>query len=159
VTSAPGDRAEARHAITDLLFQYAHLIDAGELDAVGLLFSHATYRTVGHDVVLSGATEVTGAQRYVMRLYDGSPRTHHNISNVIVQLDATGTQATSRSYFTVLFHSPTSGADPHVILTGRYNDTFACVDGTWRFTDRLITMDQVGDLREHLRLDRLSASG
>ncbi len=150
-----GERAEARAAITDLLHQYAHLIDAGELEAVGLLFAQATYRTVGHDVVLSGAAEVTAAQRFVVRLYDGSPRTHHDIGNVIVQVDASGTQATSRSYFTVVFHSPTTGADPRIILTGRYNDTFACTDGTWHFTDRLITMDQVGDLSEHLHLDRL----
>jgi len=150
-----GSAADARAAITDLLFEYAHLIDAGELDAVGALFADATYRTVGHDVVLRGAADVTGAQRYVMRLYDGSPRTHHNIGNVTVSMDPSGATATSRAYFTVIFHPPAPGQDPRVILTGRYEDTFACEDGTWQFTDRLIHMDQVGDLSEHLHLDRL----
>jgi len=147
--------AEAHTAITDLLFEYAHRIDAGKLDAVGALFADATYRTVGHDVVLRGAAAVTGAQRYVMRLYDGSPRTHHNIGNVIVTVDATGATASSRSYFTVVFQPPAPGSEPRVILTGRYQDTFGCRDTTWHFTDRLIHLDQVGDLSEHLYLDRL----
>jgi len=149
------ERTDERTAITDLLFEYAHLIDAGDLDGVGALFADSTYRTMGHEVVLRGAAEVSGAQRYVMRLYGGSPRTHHNVSNVIVQVDGSGREATSRAYFTVVFHPPTPGSDPRVILTGRYEDTFTCVDGRWRFTDRLIHMDQVGDLSEHLRLERL----
>ncbi len=151
--------ANARHAVTDLLFEYTYLIDAGDLDGVGALFADATSRTVGSDVVLRGAAEVTAAQRFVMRLYDGSPRTHHDVGNVIVAFEPAGTRATSRSYFTVTFAPPGPGEGPRVILTGRYEDSFALVDGAWRFTDRLIHMDQLGDLSEHLHLDRFTPPG
>jgi hypothetical protein len=150
---APG---EVRDAITDLLYEYTYRIDAGDLDGVGDLFADATYRTVGSDVVLRGRDEVTAAQRFVMRLYDGSPRTHHNVGNVIVRVEPSGTAATSRSYFTVTFQPPGPGEGPRVILTGRYEDRFERVDGQWRFADRLIHMDQVGDLSEHLQLDRFT---
>ena len=37
------------------------------------------------------------------------------------------------------------------VITGRYHDTFEKVDGHWRFCDRLIIGDLVGDLTQHLR--------
>ncbi len=154
--TGPTSLAAVRDAVTDLLFEYTYRIDAGDLDGVGALFADATYRTVGSDVVLRGAAEVTAAQRFVVRLHDGSPRTHHDVGNVIVAVDPSGTTATSRSYFTVTFAPPRPGEGPRVILTGRYEDAFALVDRTWRFTDRLIHMDQVGDLSEHLHLDRFT---
>ena len=42
-----------------------------------------------------------------------------------------------------------------VIIAGRYHDAFAEVDGAWRFTDRLIFSDLVGDLSHHLRQNPL----
>ena len=38
-----------------------------------------------------------------------------------------------------------------MIIAGRYHDAFARVDGAWRFTDRLIFSDLVGDLSHHLK--------
>ncbi len=143
-----------RQAIVDLLHEYAFRIDGGDLDGVGALFADATYRTVGSDVTLRGADEVAAAQRFVVRLYDGSPRTHHDITNTVVAA-AGPDAATGRSYFTVTFAPP--GEGPRPILTGRYEDRFARgSDGTWRFTDRLIHLDQVGDLSGHLHLDRFT---
>jgi hypothetical protein len=39
------------------------------------------------------------------------------------------------------------------IVGGRYEDRFERVGGAWRFTERLIHVDQVGDVSEHLALD------
>jgi len=36
------------------------------------------------------------------------------------------------------------------ILCGRYHDAFERVGGAWRFADRLILPDLVGDLSRHL---------
>ena len=38
-------------------------------------------------------------------------------------------------------------------IVGRYHDVFAKADGAWRFTDRLVHTNLIGDLRGHLRHD------
>lgn len=153
MTGSSGSAADERDAIADLLFEYAARIDGGDLAGVGALFSHATYRTVGSPVVLQGAAEVQAAQEAVVRLYDGVPRTHHVVTNVRVVLADDGLTAMASSYFAVLF-APPDGV-PGVILTGRYQDALEKTGGAWRFTDRLIHLDQIGDLSGHLRLDRV----
>jgi hypothetical protein len=40
-----------------------------------------------------------------------------------------------------------------VIVAGRYYDTFARVDGAWRFTVRRMYVDLRGDLRRHLLVE------
>jgi hypothetical protein len=37
---------------------------------------------------------------------------------------------------------------------GRYEDRFERVGGAWRWSERLIHVDQLGDVSEHLNLDR-----
>jgi hypothetical protein len=37
------------------------------------------------------------------------------------------------------------------VIAGRYHDTFVQSGGSWRFTDRLIFSDLIGDLSRHLR--------
>jgi hypothetical protein len=37
------------------------------------------------------------------------------------------------------------------IACGRYEDAFERTAGRWRFADRLIVLDLVGDLSHHLR--------
>jgi 3-phenylpropionate/cinnamic acid dioxygenase small subunit len=145
--------SEDRHAIADLLFEYAARVDAGDFAGVGELFAAATYRTEGSPVVLSGSDAVREAQESVIRLYDGSPRTHHVVTNVRVTVASDAASASGTSYFTVLFAAPGDG--PEVILSGRYSDTFERSGGSWRFSDRLIHLDQVGDLTGHLHVERL----
>ena len=78
-------------------------------------------------------------------LYDGVPRTKHVTTNLVIELS--GDTATTRSYFTVL--QAVDGLSLQPIVAGRYHDAFARVGGAWRFTDRLIFMDLVGDLVWH----------
>jgi hypothetical protein len=145
--------ADHRAAVADLLFEYAARIDGGDLAGVGALFAHANYRTAGSPVALRGAAEVQAAQETVVRLYDGVPCTHHVVTNVRVTVAPDRETATASSYFAVIFAPP--GSPPATILTGRYEDTFEHADGAWRFTDRLIHLDQIGDLSGHLHLDRV----
>jgi hypothetical protein len=43
-----------------------------------------------------------------------------------------------------------AGAPLQPIVAGRYLDRFARVDGAWRFAERRILVDLVGDLSRHL---------
>ncbi len=141
------------HQITRLLFTYAERIDAGDLAGVAALFERSTYRTAETDYVLTGSDEVLVAQTAVVRLYDGVPRTHHNITNVDIDIADDDSSATSRCYFTVIQAVPDQAMQ--IIAIGRYHDTFEQIDGVWRFTDRLIHLDHMGDMSKHLRLDGL----
>jgi hypothetical protein len=90
----------------------------------------------------------------VMRYDDGTPRTKHVTTNVAVDADEAAGTATARSYFTVL--QGVEGAPLQIIVAGRYYDAFERVDGDWRFTDRLIYSDLIGDLSRHLKVNPLA---
>jgi 3-phenylpropionate/cinnamic acid dioxygenase small subunit len=144
-----------RDEIAKLVFRYAELVDLGEFAAVAQLFAQATYRAVaGADVhTRTGADEVRQQFERLVITYDGAPSTKHVITNVVVDVDARAGTAVSRSYFTVLQARPTLPLQ--IIVAGRYHDAFARVDGAWRFTDRLIFSDLVGDLSHHLKNTKL----
>ena len=55
----------------------------------------------------------------------------------------------ARSYYIVLQARP--DLPLQVIIAGRYHDAFEWSRATWRFTDRLVFSDLVGDLSHHLR--------
>jgi 3-phenylpropionate/cinnamic acid dioxygenase small subunit len=135
-------------AIRSLVHEYAELIDAGELDALAALFTHGTWSSPGRRTPLRGAEQVRRAYDGVI-LYDGVPSTKHVISNVTIEVSGDGKSATARSYFTVLQARPDFPLQP--IIAGRYHDRFERVDGTWRFADREIIPDLIGDLSRHLR--------
>jgi 3-phenylpropionate/cinnamic acid dioxygenase small subunit len=134
-------------AIRSLIHSYAQLLDAGDLDGVAALFEQSTWRTTARAEVLRGAEQVREAYRGVI-LYDGVPRTLHVISNVTIVSEGMMV-ATARSYFTVL--QAVSGFNLQPILAGAYHDEFEQVAGEWRFTDRLILPDLIGDLSHHMR--------
>lgn len=137
----------AEDAIRALVHRYAELIDAGDLDGVAALFAHATWRSSGRPDVLRGAAEARRAYDGVILYENGTPCTKHVVTNVVV--DVAGDRANARSYFTVLQARP--DLPLQAIICGRYEDAFERVGGVWRFTDRLIVPELLGDLSRHLR--------
>jgi 3-phenylpropionate/cinnamic acid dioxygenase small subunit len=134
-------------AIRALIHRYAELIDLGDLDAVAALFTHGTWSSPGRGAPLRGAEQVRHAYDGVI-LYDGIPSTKHVISNVTIDIADDGT-ATARSYFTVLQGRPDFPLQP--VIAGRYHDKFERAGDAWRFADRQIIPDLIGDLSHHLR--------
>lgn len=129
------------------MYRYAERMDAGDFAAVGALFDGAVYRAVGGpELVGSAALEKT--LRAMVRLYEGVPSTKHVTTNLVVQIDGDGTRATARSYFTVL--QALTDFPLQVIVAGRYEDRFTKRDTTWRFAERVVSMDLLGDLSRHL---------
>ncbi len=81
--------------------------------------------------------------------HDGTPRTKHVTTNVAIEVDEEAGTAVSRAYFTVLQALPGLALQP--IVSGRYRDRFERSDGQWRFTERRVRVDLVGDVSRHLR--------
>jgi 3-phenylpropionate/cinnamic acid dioxygenase small subunit len=141
-------------AVRNLLFLYAERIDRGDIEGMARLFEHASYRA-GDQPPLADWRQVAALNRSLIILYDdGTPKTQHDTTNVLIELDASETKATARSRFTVLQGAP--GEPLQVIVAGRYHDTFEKHAGVWRFASRHIFMDLIGDLRHHVRLDELA---
>jgi hypothetical protein len=150
------------HAVEALIVTYAERVDLGDFAGVGALFADATYRAAnGDDVsVAEGAAAVTAQFEALVRRYpDGTPRTKHVTTNVVVDVGAGGDPdaATSRCYFTVFQQTDELPLQP--IIAGRYHDRFERVGGTWRFADRLIFSDLIGDLSRHLLVDVFGGAG
>ena len=81
---------------------------------------------------------------------DSTPRTKHLLGNIAVEVDPTRATASSSCTFTVLQAAP--GKSLHAVLVGRYEDAFARVDGSWRFADRVVHPDLIGDLAGHMAI-------
>ena len=138
--------ADDRAAIAALIADYAERIDTGDLTGLAALFADATYRSA-QGGLYRGADAVREVLERLVILYDGVPRTKHMTTNLVIEL--AGDTAAARSYFTVL--QAVDGLSLQPIVAGRYHDAFARVGGAWRFTDRLIFMDLIGELGFHLR--------
>ena len=138
---------EAVQKIEALVYRYAERMDAGDFTGVAELFDDAVYRA-SDGPELKGAAALEKTLRAMVRLYDGVPATKHVTTNVVVEVGADGASAVARSYFTVL--QALADFPLQVVVAGRYADRFARDGETWRFVERVVSMDLIGDLSRHL---------
>jgi 3-phenylpropionate/cinnamic acid dioxygenase small subunit len=145
---APNDPPSSHRAIENLIATYAELVDGGDFAGVGALLADATFT--------GGAGSVSGREAIEEMLQDsvivhddGTPRTKHVTTNVAIEVDEEAGTAVSRSYFTALQALPDLALQP--IVSGRYHDRFERHDGKWRFVERRVRTDLVGDVSHHLR--------
>jgi len=148
-------------AVTELLYRYAELIDAGDFDGVGQLLARATFagtrsrrsRAAG-DIQpgTSGAEAIAKLFAMTTRRYPdhgNAPRTRHLVLNPIVDID--NRTATARSTFCVTQNTETVPLQP--IVVGRYFDSFSCDDDGWYVTARQVDVEMIGDISAHLMVD------
>jgi ketosteroid isomerase-like protein len=137
-------------AITNLVYAYAERIDAGDFDGVAALLADADVSGEGGNPV-RGADAVRAMYERSTRRYDddGTPKTKHVTTNLVVEVDSVAGRATCRSYFTVLQAVPGELA-LQPIIAGRYHDEFERHADAWRFSKRHMIPDLVGDLGHHL---------
>ena len=140
---------EARAAIERLIFGYAERIDRGDFEGVGELFAEGTIAGPDGTPLARGRDEVRQLYERTTRRYeDGTPRTQHQTTNLQLELDEPGGAAGARSYYTVLQALPDFPLQP--IVAGRYEDRFECSGSTWRFRERRMFVELVGDVSRHL---------
>jgi 3-phenylpropionate/cinnamic acid dioxygenase small subunit len=143
---------ESHHAITSLMYRYTEYIDAADFDAIGALFSDAIMTNEGVAGEIAGRDAIKQLYTSTNRVHDdGTLRTRHLTANVVVDIDEVAGTATARSSFVVFQQTGTLPLQP--IVTGRYRDRFERAAGVWRFAQRHIVVDHVGDVREHLAFD------
>jgi hypothetical protein len=147
---------DAVRQIERLLLAYADAVDGGDFAAVGAMLRHGRICAASPDgdaardtVIAEGAEAIEAFYRSLVRLYDdGTPRTRHVTTNVVVEIDEAAGTATGAATFTVF--QATDTLPLQAICVGRYRDTYRRVEGEWLFGSRAMTMDLKGDLSQHL---------
>jgi len=136
-------------AIQNLVHSYPRLLDNGRLDELGELFAHATVHIQGRDdPIMCDAAQVTAMFRDFLRLYDGRPRTRHQMANLMIEPDGPDR---ARAWCSVVVFQQTTELALQPIITGEYHDVFERVGGSWRFAERRISNDLFGNLSAHGR--------
>ena len=145
-----------REAIHRLLHAYSDTIDRGDFVATGELFApEGVYGIAGRSRAAVGPAAVAAALGDV-RLYDGVPRTRHIVSNVDIDLADDARSATVQSYVHVLHQAP--GGPIVTIAAGTYHDRVHLVEGGWRFAERRMHIELVGDMSTHTHHDPFRSS-
>lgn len=141
--------SDHRGAIENLLYSYANAIDDGDYEAIGALFARASLADADGNALVTGAEAVTGMYNYTTFKHDdGTPRTHHVTTNLLIEIADDELTATCRSRFTVFQQTDLLPLQP--IIAGRYTDSFARTEGVWHFTERRMRPTLYGDLSHHL---------
>jgi 3-phenylpropionate/cinnamic acid dioxygenase small subunit len=145
---------ESYQAITSLMYRYAECIDRADFDGLGRLFERGQIRSSAADPErgMQGAEAIREFYAKTNRVHPGGTLlTRHINTNIIADIDETVGTAAVRSTYLVLQATPDLPFQP--IVAGRYEDRFDRRDALWGFVDRLIHVDQIGDLSQHLNLD------
>ena len=139
---------EEKSAVLRLMIEYCYLIDAGDIEGFSGLFENGSFHVlgdpagpcVGKDAVLAMLQNVT--------LYDGKPQTMHVMSNVQIDVDDSGSEATAECYIMV-FQALPPDFPMQPIFGGHYRDRFEKSGAGWRFVIREISPELIGDLSRH----------
>lgn len=132
-------------AILRLMKSYCDTIDDGDFEACSELFREGAWGIEG--ALVKGSEAVFGELQNVT-LYDGRPLTRHLMSNVHVEIATGEATATASSCLTVMQAVPPN-FPLQAIFIGSYADYFEKHDGFWRFVERRIKPDLIGDMSHH----------
>jgi hypothetical protein len=120
---------EDRLAVTDLISQHGHLVDAGAFDRFAELFTP----DVVYDVSDLGGEPLVGIaaiREAGLRLGAGNPVGHH-VTNVVIDDGAAGGPLTARSKFLGVRGDGT-------VASGVYEDVIVMTPNGWRISHRTI---------------------
>jgi 3-phenylpropionate/cinnamic acid dioxygenase small subunit len=139
----------SERAIENLIARYAFLVDDGDFAGLGQLLDQCTF-TLGPGPAVMGGNAIAELAHRSLRTYeDGTPRTRHITTNILIEVDEAAGIATSRSYYTVLQSLPEFALQP--IACGTYVDRFERRAQEWFFKERSVHMRFAGDTSHHRR--------
>jgi hypothetical protein len=133
------DRLVAIRDIEALILEQFDAADCGDFDRQADLLARAHVRYEHGDHVLLDVANRDDFKKAIVaatHIYeDATPRAHHVVSNVVVDVDDSLQRAQSRCYTTVLRATQDFPLQP--IACGVFYDAFERDDGGWHFVDRL----------------------
>jgi len=140
-------------AIKNLIYLYAQHIDNGDFDSVATMFDGGRIIAVdalGREVSIEGSAAVLALYQSFTRIYpdNNTPHTLHLTSNVVVEVEDTGTRACATSIALVFQAVEDFPLQP--VIGVRYSDIFTRESAGWRFEQRRIETRLSGDLSRHL---------
>jgi hypothetical protein len=138
-------------AVPNLIARYTELIDGGDFAGVAELLQHCTLTVEETGSETRGREDIQALYDTWTRRYEdnGTPHTKHVTTNLILDVDDDAGTAACRSYVTV-FQGVGEEFPIQPIYSGRYRDRFEREGGEWRFVERHMIGDFVGDLSHHL---------
>lgn len=140
-----------RWEILALMNEYAYTLDSGDHERHAQLFDDAEMLTIDAETgqVLArvrGVAEHLQQAADVGNVYDfKTNRTKHVTTNITIDLDDDGQNASARAYITV-FQAVPPQLPLQPIFAGRYEDRFTKREGVWHFKQRKVYTDCVGDM-------------
>jgi 3-phenylpropionate/cinnamic acid dioxygenase small subunit len=142
-------RSADRTAIANLIFRYARYVDTAQYEALGALFADAVITANKTSQRFTGAAQVREYWRLSNRRFeDGTPRTHHVVTNLEFEEGGAPGSVRVNSCFTVLQATVKIPLQP--IACGRYQDLFDQGPEGWRFRSKHIEVTLLGDMSDHL---------
>jgi SnoaL-like domain len=139
---------EARLEVLRLMNEYCYRIDRGDLEGFAGLFDCGSFGIIGDPAgPISGRKAMLNMLQNVT-LYDGKPHTKHVMSNVQIDIAASGTEAKAESYI-IVFQALPPDFPMQAIFGGHYFDRFSKKGQDWMFASREISPDLIGDLSRH----------
>ena len=143
--SISSEEAADRLAIRELVEAYAHCADRRELKGQMSLFTTDT-----HFVLFMNSKDATPSQEVhsrealasVFAILDNYEVTTHFVGQSTI-LTLTNDRATGEAYCLAYHVSVDGNTRRLMVVSIRYLDTFAKVDGSWLFSERLLYVDWI----------------
>jgi SnoaL-like domain len=132
-------RLTAIKQIERLILDHFDAADRGDFDRQADLLARAHVRYVHGETVLLDVNDRDAFRQAIIgatNIYeDGTPRAHHVVSNIVIDVDDAIRHARSRCYTTVLRATKDMPLRP--VYCGVFHDTFERDAEGWYFVDRL----------------------
>lgn len=129
------DRIESRTAIERLISQYAHAFDSTDVDLLRTLWHDGAELRLGEP--FGDFAGIDGIVEAAHLLWSQSPRMHHWMSNVVVDIDDDGDGARAVSALDCLVTNIETGPTQ---VGGIYRDRMARRDGRWGIVERVFEL-------------------
>lgn len=135
----------AEREIYRILCAYCEGIDTGDFDAVARIWEHGRWFFADGP----GSEPVRRWLEENLIVYDGIPRTKHQLSNVVIDVDDESGTAFVRCCVSVHQAAPDFPLQP--IFVGRMNAEFVRLNDRWWWRSQEVLPDLIGDLSRHSR--------
>jgi len=125
-------------SIERLILDFGYLFDRGDFDGAAAVIDSGSMRYLAGAEVIGEVSTKEDIRRLIGSATihdDGTPGTHHVITNIRIDIDESSSTASASSYVTILQVSDDSAL--RLKAAGSYHDRFAIGAEGWHFVERV----------------------